>query len=215
MDIGPALSLLEDLKARGELFLSLSPPYQASFEIDRQVLRRTLADKTISEKEFQTAATRISSMLLAVMSDNVENYVVRDRHIHDDDNEEDEQGSSQESQEQRREQIEMVKTALWDQHIQGRYDLKRSSKAPSFTDIDWDIKVKRLDAHLESLKPFPYATCRISFQREFGDSPFAVIGGRMFDSVQINLTLDEVSYMIRVLSTVKDHLSSIEDEGGS
>ena len=105
-----------------------------------------------------------------------------------------------------------VKAQLYDEHLQGRYNLKKSSKAPSFNSIDWDIKVKHADAQIENLKPFPYATCRISFQKDFDASPFQLFSGKAFDSAQINFSVDEITYLLRVLTTIKERLEKVEKE---
>ena len=110
--------------------------------------------------------------------------------------------------------IQKVESKLYDSHLQQRYDLKRTSKAPSFTGIDWDIKVKHFDAKLGDFEPFPYATCKISFQREFDDSPFVFFGGRAFDSAQINFTIDDIDHLSQVLAKVRERLHFLENAGG-
>ena len=105
-----------------------------------------------------------------------------------------------------------VREQLFDEKLRRRYNLKRSSKAPSFNQVDWDIKVKRYDAKVEIFEPFPYATFRLSFQRDFDDSPFAVFGGRTFDSVQVNFSRDEIDYLVRVLSAASRQLATLEED---
>jgi hypothetical protein len=98
-----------------------------------------------------------------------------------------------------------------DSALRRRYDLKRSSKAPSFSHVDWDIKVKYHDASIDPFDPIPYATFRISFQREFEDSAFAVLGGRTFDSVQVNFSKDEIDYIGKVFVAARERLAELEN----
>ncbi len=209
------LEILNKLKEGGELFVSFSPPFLLSFETDRSALQKALKDLELSEKEFRRAANEIKRVLLAILSDEVEEFIT---HWHERGN--GENGTADSRQELERElkaKIESVRRDFYDDHLQRRYDLKKSSKAPSFTGIDWDIKLKVDDANVEAFKkrPFPYATCRISFQRQFTEEPFALIGGRMFDSMQINFSIDEIVYLQRVLSKIKDGLEVLEREGNT
>lgn len=100
---------------------------------------------------------------------------------------------------------------MWTQHLQDRYELKASSKAPTFSSIDWDIKLKTKDAKLERIR-FPYATCRIAFQRDFDISPLTLFSGKAFDSMQVNFSIDEVQYLIKVLTSIMRHLEEAETE---
>lgn len=190
------------------MFIALSPPFTASMDIDREVLQQYLEKLGIPETEFRKSASQIGLMLGAILNDSIEEYIshgpspegVGQENLDDDEN-------------RKRGAIECVRNQIYDDHLQKRYDLKKSSKAPSFTDIDWDIKVKHFDAKLADFTPVPYATCRLSFQREFDDSPFALFGGRTFDAVQINFSVDEIDYLTRVLSRVKERLQAMESEG--
>ena len=145
-------------------------------------------------------------MLFAVLSDVVEQYV--DHRVHS----EDEDVDVPEERIDIQSAIDSVRDHLYDDHLQRRYDLKKSSKAPSFTNVDWDIKVKHYDANLESFVPFPYATFRIAFQKDFEDSPFVFFGGRAMDSVQINFSIDEIDHLRRVLLRARERLEMLEGE---
>jgi len=197
------LEMLDKLVENGDVYISLSPPFSASFEINRDVLRKQLEDFSIAEEDFNRASRRISSMLLSILANEESDYIkamIRSK-------------LKGESADKRRkslqEQISRVKEHLFTEHLKNRYNLKLSSKAPSFTGIDWDTKIKVGDAQLEKIN-FPYATCRIKFQREFEESPFVILGGRAFDSMQINFTIDDVDYLIRVLGTIKRRLALLE-----
>ena len=201
MDFGRTLAVLAGLKERRQLFVALTPPFAVSLEIDREVLREALVLPDDSEAEFRRFADEIGHMLFAILSGSGDWFV--EHRVED----------MEEAAEERRRlntSIDEVRSALYDDHLQRRYDLKRSSKAPSFTSVDWDIKVKRFDANLEDFAPFPYATFRISFQKDFGDSPLLFIGGRAMDSVQINFSIDEIDHFRRVLMRARERLETLE-----
>jgi hypothetical protein len=88
--------------------------------------------------------------------------------------------------------------------------LKRSSKAPAFSSVDWDVKVKVQDAEI-AVEETPYATLRIKYQRDFGGDSFAIFGGRTFDSMQVNVTAEEIDYFIKVLQRVGGTLQRIDE----
>lgn len=203
------LSVLVELKQEGNLFIALTPPFSVSLEIDRTVLRSTLSAHELDEGQFNDAADEIKVILVNLLNSRaretqeVVQQIARQLGI-----------SPEEDAEFSRiaADTQAVRDQLCDNTLQRRYDLKRSSKAPSFNHVDWDIKKKYYDANLDSFSPFPYATFRISFQRDFDDSPFAVLGGRTFDSVQVNFSKDEIEHLARVLLTVKERLEQLEME---
>ena len=71
--------------------------------------------------------------------------------------------------------------------------------------------MKIVDSHKEDVR-FPYATCRIRFQREFTGSPVALLGGRPFDTIQLNYSVDEIEHLLRVFEKIRQHLEEIERE---
>jgi hypothetical protein len=204
MDFDRTLALLVDLKERQQLFVSLTPPFAASLEIDREILREALIPPGDSEDEFRRFADEIGNILFATLAGEVDRYMEHRLEVA-----EDESGNVID-----RGRLEImfsrVKESLYDDRLQRRYDLKRSSKAPSFTSVDWDIKTKHFDANMELFAPFPYATFRISFQKDFGDSPLMFFGGRALDSVQINFSMDEIDHLRRVLLRVRERLQTLE-----
>ena len=107
--------------------------------------------------------------------------------------------------------VEEVEHQLYDDRLRRRYALKKTSKAPAFAAIEWDIKTKIADGTMPELERFPYATCRIAYQRGFDNTPWSVLGNP-FESTQINLTIDEVRYVIRVLQTIQNRLESAEQD---
>ena len=184
------------------MFVSLTPPYSTSFEIEREVLNKGLEERNLGKESFKKAADEIGSILLALLNDTGEEYIARE--IESD-------GSTDEEKESLvRSKVDLVKDTLYDGGLRLRYDLKRSRKAPSFSGIDWDIKVKHIDGKWEAFDPFPYATCRISYQREFDDSPWTFFGGRAFDAIQINFSADELDYLVKVLTGIKSRLRELE-----
>ena len=200
--------MLERWKADGQLFISLSPPFTVTLEVDRVVMGETLTQPTLTPEQFSAASDEIGLILLNVLNRTEGRYIYgpggRDSDEVD--------LETRAAQKQRKARVEEVKSRLYDDYLQRRYDLKKSSKAPSFNGVDWDVKVKRFDANVDDFQPFPYATLRLSFQRDFEDSAFAVLGGRTFDSVQVNFSRDEIDHLIRVLSRTRERLVMLEEE---
>ncbi|MFN0147991.1 MAG: hypothetical protein ACKVT1_15920 [Dehalococcoidia bacterium] len=205
----PTLGVLSHLCSKGDAFIALAPPFSVTIEVERSTLGPHLAERNLSERDFGHASTFIGSMLLAILEDQVDRFVA----AHEDEPDSDALGPEDAvvDLDLLRRQAEAVRTSLWTDHLQKRYDLKKSSKAPSFSGIDWDIKVKIADAKADKLRSFPYATCRISFQREYDYSVFAVLA-RPFDSIQINFSVDEVAYLARVFGAIRQQLESAEKE---
>lgn len=204
MDFATALRLLGDLKAQGELFIALTPPFGASLEIDRHALQVALGEHHASEADFRRHANEAGIILFAILSDSVDQFIEVRMQA------EDEGADAPMDRDGLEHAVAQIRDTLWDDHVQRRYDLKKSSKAPSFTNVDWDIKVKHVDGNLENFVPFPYATFRFSFQKDFDDSPFVLFGGRALDSVQINFSIDEIDHLSRVLFRVREHLETLE-----
>lgn len=202
-----ALDVLSHLRDRGDLLISLSPPFRVSIEIERATLGPHLADASLSEGNVREAASEASDIIRALLDDSLDDYVIYRL------------GETEGDERSRieidvRDHVEGVRAKLLDDHLMHRYTLKKTSKAPTFTAIDWDIKRKIADGSMMELKPFPYATLRFTYQKEFDDAVWSVLSGP-FDSTQINFTIDEVQYLIRVLQAVESHLESDEKEGKS
>jgi len=206
-----ALRILRKLSDSGNLFISLKPPFTVDFEIPRDVLTQELKSSKLTEKEFLRFSDEISAMLDATLSDEADRYIeVRiQRSI--------EAGGLKEDDIPARramlsDEIEIVKAELFSDHLKRRYDLKKSSKAPAFTDVHWDVKVKTHDFKLGKLN-FPYATFRITFQRNFQDDPLTLFATPTFDSMQINFTIDEIDYLVQALNKAREYLKQLEKEG--
>ena len=200
--------MLERWKADGQLFISLAPPFTVTLEVDRVVMGKTLTQPTLTPEQFSAASDEIGLILLNVLNRTEDRYIYGPGRRDSDEVD----PETQAAQKQRKARVEEVRSRLYDAYLQRRYDLKKSSKAPSFNGVDWDVKVKRFDANFDDFQPFPYATLRLSFQRDFEDSAFAILGGRTFDSVQINFSRDEIDHLIRVLSRTRERLATLEDE---
>lgn len=189
-----------------EVFISLIPPFELSFEVDRDTLDRCLRESDLSNADFRKQSNIIEIRLLAILGRTEEHFIesrierleLKDEKI-------------EQEKEKLHKELESVRNALWNQHLQDRYDLKASSKAPWFTGIDWDTKLKTRDSKVESIH-FPYATCRIAYQIEFGGSPLALLGGKNFDSMQMNFSIDEIEYLIRVFTSIRRYLEEMERE---
>jgi len=201
------LQILDRLIRRGEVYIALDPPFSATFEISRNILLRELEGASLAEEDFQRQSRRIASMLLAVLAEEESDYIasrIRSEELKGE--------KASKRREVLKEQMSKARERLLTEHLKRRYNLKLSSKAPVFSGIDWDIKIKTVDARLENIR-FPYATCRIKFQREFEESPFTLFGGRTFDSMQINFCIDDIDYLIKTLHNIREHLAQTEEHG--
>lgn len=195
------------------VYISLVPPFDLSFEIEKNILKEALVKTNITEEQFQRQSDPISNVLLAILQKQEEEFV--NAYVgHEypskvqDETEDEEKKKYKENLEQ---QLKKVRTNLYQINLQKRYDFKKSSKAPSFTNIDWDIKVKTQDSKLQNVR-FPYTTCKLIFQRVFEYPPYYVLGGNALDTVQINFAVDDIDYVIRVLTNIKNRLEQIEEE---
>jgi hypothetical protein len=197
------LTIIKTLCENHDVFISLSPPFELSFEIDSETLVKRLKENNLTEKDFLAQSNHIESILNAILVDKQDKYI--EQHVKD-------AGAEKQAEtELLKFQFDKVRTILWNQHLQDRWEIKSSSKAASFTSIDWDIKIKTKDAKLDKIK-FPYATCKFSYQREFDSSPYSMLSGRRFESIQMNFSVDEIDYLIKTMSTVKHYLEESEEE---
>lgn len=203
-----ALSVLSHLRDQGDLLISLAPPFSTSIEIERTVLEPHLDRANVSEADIRATASEASDILRALLEGLVDEYV--DYRLERAEVEDEERADIDAAL---RKRVSEVQEGLHDDRLRRRYALKQTSKAPAFSAITWDIKTKTADSSKPDLEAFPYATCRISYQKAFDDSPWSVLGNP-FDSAQINFTADEVRYVIRVLQTVQTRLESAEHERG-
>lgn len=213
MDFEKTLAMLSDLKERRELFIALTPPFFTAFEIDREVLKGALEQYEVADGDFKRETHQISRVLFSILNDEVEPYVAHSIEIESD--QEDSSVDANALRDRYESLVSKVRDKLLDDRLQQRYDLKKSSKAPGFTSVDWDIKIKHFDAHLDSFIPLPYATFRIAFQKDFSDSPLMFLGGRAMDSVQMNFTIDEIEHLQRVLSRAQQRLKDLEEQSST
>lgn len=201
------LQILDRLIRRGEVYIALDPPFSATFEISRGILLHELEEASLAEERFQRESRRIASMLLALLAEEESDYIasrIRSEELKGE--------KASKRREVLKEQMSKARERLLTEHLKRRYNLKLSSKAPVFSGIDWDIKIKTGDARLENIR-FPYATCRIKFQREFEESAFIILGGRAFDSMQINFCIDDIDYLIKTLGIIREYLAHAEELG--
>lgn len=196
------LEILSELYRSQQLFITLLPPFSVEFEIDEQSTAKVL-DARVTERQFRTEAQEIGIFLLAHLEGDVEAYI---------EGRSNRQGGPDRAVLTQR--AAAVRDAFWSEGLQSRYQLKVTSKAPAFAGLDWDIKIKLEDAKVAGLN-LPYATCKLRFQREFEDSPYTVISGRVFDAVQVNFTKDEIDYVLRVFQVVRDRLQALQGSGES
>ena len=210
MEFSQALKIIGEMLGKGEAFISLSPPVAITIEIDRAVVRTYFRESQGSDSvaKFREQASEIGQLLLPILEGTTEQFV--NARVKQRSEDKTETRSNDDYRKELTSKIEDVRKHLYDERLQKRYNLKKSSKAPSFSDIDWDIKTKHVDAKIESLTPFPYATCKITFQKEFEMSFPSILNA--FGSIQINFSVDEIHYLQRVLSTIEERLRSLEKE---
>jgi hypothetical protein len=199
------LELLSRLQNNPDvLFLAMSPPFAVRFEVEQTAIDRELAELRLSEEDFRREARVIGNMLLAILSHEDDAYIehMAKEHDHPDD---------PSYREELVTRVSAVRDAFATDHVVKRFEVKRYSKAPSFASVDWDVKLKVADANLTDWSKFPYATVRLTYQREFDDTPYAFLG-KPFDALQINFSVDEVAHLIRVFLQIQTALERTEEE---
>ena len=206
--IDVVLESLVHAQKSGYLFIGLLPPLDTTLELPKAVLEEHLAKNNLSDAEFRTAAELIGELIYACLSDSVE-MAIDARLDHFQGRHKIDQQIIDGARTKLNELTATVKSAFCDERLSKRYDLKISSKAPAFTSVDWDTKVKMTDFKKGKVN-FPYSTIRFKFQREFDSSPLSILGGNLFDSVQINFALDDIRYLSRVLNEVEGELEGLE-----
>lgn len=187
-----------------EVFVSLNPPFYISFEINADILDKNLSEKDMDKELFFSISRIAGFLLLQLLQSNDEDEIVENLT----DNLKDESERDKEKI-QLREQLKIVKSDLLTENISDRYTLKISSKAPSFSSVDWDIKLKINDSKIKEIH-VPYATCKFEYQREFKFPLYYPSGNRFFDSMQINFSLDEVKYLKRIFADIEKKLELAE-----
>lgn len=199
--------ILARLSKESKLYVAIVPPYFVRLVIDQDHYDSVLRETELKREEFERLLNQIAAMILASLSEREDEFITHEMEAH--------QGmeANDENEELLKEKLLFVKENLISQHLAKRYLLKKSSKAPAFAELDWDIKLKSDDAKQNEFEAewFPYTTLKIKFQRDFSDSPFAIFSGSTFDSVQINLTIDEVEYLKRELNKVENRLRTREE----
>ncbi|CCQ90085.1 hypothetical protein NITGR_240004 [Nitrospina gracilis 3/211] len=202
------LKILKELQDQENLFISLVPPFDISVKIDKEIRQEKLKQAEIDEKVFKNDLRKIETFILVSILGEQNSYienVLERTNIRG--------PKAEEKRKEINEAIKKVEEKLVNERLKQRYFLKASSKAPSFHSLDWDIKLKIKDAQIEKIS-FPYATCKFRYQREFSESPLNLIGGKTFDSVQINFSGDEIDYLIKQLEIIKKNISQAEDKYG-
>ena len=190
------LKLLASLRDAGRMFIALAPPFSVTIEVDRASMRDALANNDLSEPDFQREVTQAGNMLLHILNGTQDDYA----QAAEDDN----------AKRQHANRVEDVRAILHDPDLQQRYDAKRASIDPVFTSIDWDVKVKHYDTKDTHFPPYACATLLLSYQNGFDDSPLAVLSGGTFRKLAIDLSRDEIMYLIQSLNALQYRLEEIE-----
>ena len=199
------LGSLERSVAENKCFILLRPPFPVAIEVRDRETFDALAEQGVTRAERDEAVRDITDLVLAALQEQADEYIAH--RTADDETDQAGEWSSR---------ANSVAAALVDERLQSRYLLKRLSKAPAFSDVDWDVKLKVGDASEPDLKRFPYATIKLKFQRDFSDDPWSWIGGgSTVESVQVNFTRDELDYLIHSLEGSRDALLAAEEEFAS
>lgn len=204
---------LQDLKTvililtepSNEVFVSMSPPFDISFEINADILDNNISNKNINKKLFFAISRTAGFLLLSLLQDRNEDAIVEEftRNIEDETEREKEAFFLKDA-------LKIVKDSLLTENLSNRYKLKISSKAPSFSSIDWDIKLKINDSKIKEIN-IPYATCKFQYQREFQLPLYYLAASSTFDSIQINFSLDEVRHLKRIFANIEKKLEEAEE----
>lgn len=191
----------------GECFILFSSPWSGTIELADPSVLGVLGDAGMDDREIRRAFAEVSGLLMAVLRDDFEGFLQLGTPF-----EEEADSEARRGEYQRR--FDAVHHLLVDDHLRRRNQLKRLSKAPAFSDLDWDIKLKLADASESSFVPFPYATIRLKYDTSFEDgaSPFPLLTTRQTQSVQVNFTVDEIDYVIAALRRARESLDQAEHE---
>lgn len=199
------LTMLRSVKhSGGSCFILFSSPYIGAIELGDSTPLDHLRQQGLSENALRVAVTEVATLVMAVLRDDFEGSLRLENFG---------RTPTDEERAEHRARYDAVASALVDDHLQRRYQLKRLSKAPAFADIDWDIKMKIADASVrEGFEPFPYATLKLSYDKAFEDgaSPYPFLADRKPESVQVNFTIDEIEYLMNVLGRARDSLANAE-----
>lgn len=207
------LAFLSEKVKNSEIFIIVSPPFDVNFQpIDARLVKEGSEKLGISEQDFKKRLSTIESLLLAILQDGINEYIVS-RIKHDIEAEHIAKDAGEEKAQELKKQAETVEKSFISERLKQRFQLKAMSKSPFFSGLEWDIKLKTADSSGETIR-FPYATFRIRFQREYTWEPHLLLGGRAFDSVQMNLCKEELYYLQILLRKSIDQINTLEEQYG-
>lgn len=211
MMFAAVIKAISDLINRRKAFVLLTPPHSVEFAlVNYHDLEPILIKDNIERADYFRHTYDAAELLSAILSGQQEKDIIEDK-IRKISKEEKDEGTRTQLEATLRERLKQVRGNLYTDQLQRRYDLKRTSKAPAFGAIDWDIKIKIDDAYRRNVR-FPYATIKLKLQKEFGFDPYSILGGRTFDSVQVNFSGDELEYVKSVLDIMLASLREQEKE---
>ena len=133
MEFDQTLKIITEMLQKGEAFISLSPPFGSTIEIDRAVVRKYFKEPEApkAETEFKEQATEIGELLLPILEGGIDRFInARVRHRFDDKAEKE---SAEKYREELKRKIEHIRKHLYNDRLQRRYNVKKSSKAPSWS----------------------------------------------------------------------------------
>lgn len=199
---GSALSLLSDLMAEGRAFVNLQPPFSVTFEVNREVLTQHVTAAGLDREDFTRASTEIAEFVLAILQGKT-NEMIEAHVSHEEDT------AKKDATRSRMTSRLAEARSLVNDRLQLRYELRVNSKAPAFASLEWDVKRKLFDGTHGDLA-CSYATLKLTHQRDFDLGPATFFGRNLFDSVSINVTSEEVDYLVKELGRVLDKLRAAE-----
>lgn len=205
------VTIVERLIKQKKVFISISIERLPGIvlEIEEETLDTELKAISVEEKDFHDIVDdEITPMMLACMEDSQDSFIKAKINALKEEDYDQDRIAKEESL--LREKIRLVDERLVDQNLRDRLLFKRSAKAPVFTGLEWDIKVKHFDSRKEPLYPVPYATCQIKYQKGVPRSPLALFfEAAPSEAIEIDFTLDEIEHMIKGLGIVKDKLGTL------
>lgn len=199
-----------------QIFVSISAEEYPGIAllVEEEPLEAELARSGLAAETFRSVLKdEISLMVFVCLEDDQEVFVRR----HTESLEEDEEGYDADKIAEEtalvREKLEIVGEWVVNEDLKNRHLFKRRAKSPTFVALNWDVNVKYFDSEAKTMSPFPYATLQLRFQKGIPESPLAILtgGASQIESVEIDYAFDEIEYVIRTLTVIKDRLMAVKE----
>ena len=203
--VATARMLLND----GNIYIDASPieGVDIKVQIDKQSLEKSLKSTHFTYDDFKAFLKEISSIISACLEDREEYYINREVEFwRENDKYDDAKISMQKSLLESKYQA--VKEQLIDDSLRYRYFFKKHAKSPYFVGCDWQVNTKHADSDTEMPKSLAYATCLIRYISPGKGIRFPFLP--VTESIEIDCTGDEIEYIIRTLSVIKDKIKAVQ-----